>query len=233
MSSSRAAATWSGVDALDALVVDVGERHARAERDGREDRHLRRRVRARDVVGRICLGVAEPLRLGERLGERRAGLHLGEDEVRRPVHDPEHAVHVRDDERLAEHLDHWDRGAHARLEPELDAGRRRGGEELGAVLRDELLVGGHDRLAARRAGRARASRAGSMPPMTSATTPIAGSSRIAPVGGQDPGLGREAAFLVRGRARARARRAAGDPVARSMSSAFSTRSRWTAAPTVP
>ena len=55
-------------DRLDALDLDPLERHARAERDGREDRDLRRRVEPGDVVGGICLRVAEPLRLGERVG---------------------------------------------------------------------------------------------------------------------------------------------------------------------
>ena len=57
-------------------------------------------------------------------------------------------MHVRDDERLAQHLDHRDRRAHARLEAQLDATRRRGGEELRRPARDELLVRGHDVLAA-------------------------------------------------------------------------------------
>ena len=54
---------------------------------------------------------------------------------------------VRDDERLAQHLDHRDRRADGRLEAELDAalGRRR--EQLGAAGGDELLVRGDDRLA--------------------------------------------------------------------------------------
>ena len=55
---------------------------------------------------------------------------------------------VRDDERLAQHLDHRDRGADARLEPELHARRRGGGEELRPAPRDELLVRGDDVLAA-------------------------------------------------------------------------------------
>ncbi len=55
---------------------------------------------------------------------------------------------VGDDERLAQHLDHRDRRAHARLEPELDAGARRGREELRPAPRHELLVGGDDVLAA-------------------------------------------------------------------------------------
>ena len=44
--------------------VDVGELDARVERDRREDRHLRGRVGAGDVVGRVGLGVAALLRLG-------------------------------------------------------------------------------------------------------------------------------------------------------------------------
>ena len=190
--------------------VDVGERDPRAEGDRREDRHLRGGVRSRDVVGRIRLGEAAPLRVGERLLEGRAALHLGEDEVRRPVDDPEHAVDVRDDERLAQHLDHRDRGADARLEAKLDAGVRGGGEELGAALRDELLVRGDDRLPGREQLEHVGFRAGSMPPITSATTPIAGSSRIAAgVGRQDARLGREVALLARRRGRARGPPAAG------------------------
>ena len=134
-------------DPLDPLVVDVGERDARAECHRRQDRHLRRRVGALDVVARVGLGVAARLRLGEGLGVDGATLHLAEDEVRRPVDDPEHPVHVRDDERLAQHFDHRDRGADARLEAELDAGRLRRLEQLGAPLRDELLVRRDDRLA--------------------------------------------------------------------------------------
>ena len=67
MSSSRAAVDVGGVDLVMPRYVDVGEVDPRVERDGREDRHLRRRVRARDVVGRVGLGVAAPLRVGERL----------------------------------------------------------------------------------------------------------------------------------------------------------------------
>ena len=54
---------------------------------------------------------------------------------------------MRRDERLAQHLDHGDRGAHGRLEAQLDAGRRRGREELRAPAGQELLVRAHDRLA--------------------------------------------------------------------------------------
>ena len=52
-------------DRLDAFVLDVVERDPRAEGDRRENRHLRGGVRAGDVLGRVGLGEAEPLRLGE------------------------------------------------------------------------------------------------------------------------------------------------------------------------
>ena len=136
----------AGRELLEPAIVHVRKRDARAERDRREDRHLRRRVGAGDVLRRIGLGEPEPLRLGEGVRVRRPTLHLREDEVRRPVHDPEDAVHVRRDERLPQRLDHGNRAAHAGLEPQLDTRSRRGGEELRAALRDQLLVGGHDRL---------------------------------------------------------------------------------------
>ena len=136
------------VDPVDADGLDVGELVARVERDRGEDRHLRGRVRARDVVGRVGLGVALLLRVRERLVVGLARLHLGEHVVGRAVDDPEHAVDVRDDERLAQHLDHRDRRADARLEAQLHAGARGGREELGPAPRDELLVRGDDVLAA-------------------------------------------------------------------------------------
>ena len=57
-----------GGDVLDALVADVVEVDRRVERQPGEDRHLRRGVLAGDVVGRVGLGVAEPLRVGQRVG---------------------------------------------------------------------------------------------------------------------------------------------------------------------
>ena len=53
----------------DALDVRLGELHRHAERDRADDRRLVRGVDAVDVEGRVGLGVAEPLRLGERGGE--------------------------------------------------------------------------------------------------------------------------------------------------------------------
>ena len=54
-----------GLDLGDPLVGDVVERDRRVEGEPGEDRHLRRRVGAADVVGRVGLGVAELLRAGQ------------------------------------------------------------------------------------------------------------------------------------------------------------------------
>ena len=145
ISSARAAATWSSVTPS----IPSTSTHSSGTR---EPNATVARIavfaaasRPADVLGRIGLGEAEPLRLGERVAVRASLLHRGEDEVRRPVDDPEHAVDVRDDERLAQHLDHRDRGAHGRLEAQLHAARGRGLEQLGAAAGDELLVRRHDR----------------------------------------------------------------------------------------
>ena len=95
----------------------------------------------------IGLGVAEPLRLGERVRVGVPRLHPREDEVGRPVDDPEHAVDVGRDERLPQHLDHRDRRADGGFEAQLNACLRRGGEELGAAAGEQLLVRADDRLA--------------------------------------------------------------------------------------
>ena len=52
-----------GLEAHDALGEDVLRPEPRAERELREDAELLRGVAARDVEGRVGLGVAEPLRL--------------------------------------------------------------------------------------------------------------------------------------------------------------------------
>ena len=206
----------------------------RAERDRREDRHLRGGVGAGDVLGRVGLRVAEPLRLGERVASYVAPRSISrEDEVGRPVDDPEHAVHVRDDERLAQHLDHRDRRADGRLEAKLDARLGRGREELGAAPRDELLVRRDDGLAGAEQLEHVVRRSARAPPMTSATTAIAGSSRISAKSVvSTPSVRRNPRSFAGSRTSARTTRSRW-PVARSMSSALSSSSRSTAEPTVP
>ena len=94
----------------------------RVEGEPREDRHLRRGVGAADVVGGVGLGVAELLGPGEGVGVGRAGAgHLGEDEVGRPVDDPEDLRDLGRGEALLDHPDHRDDPGHRRLEAELDA----------------------------------------------------------------------------------------------------------------
>ena len=137
-----------GGDLLDPLVADLVEVHGRRERQPRQDRHLRRRVLAGDVVGRVGLGVAERLRLAQRLvvGDPR-GRHLGEDVVRRPVDDPVHALDLRRRQRLLQHADDRHDARHRALEAQLHAVLARRRPQLLAVVGEQLLVGRHDVLA--------------------------------------------------------------------------------------
>ena len=155
------------VQVLDALVAHVVEMHRRAEREAREDRHLRGRVAAADVVAGVGLGVADALRLGERLRVARAAGHLGEDEVGGAVDDPVDALDRRRRERLLEHAHDRHHARDGRLEAQ-----------------PHTVLRARSRTAPRRAGRAAAcwrvttslpariaasrySRAGSIPPISS------------------------------------------------------------------
>ncbi len=113
-----------------------------------EDRHLRGGVRPVDVLGRVGLRVAELLGAGEDVVVGRAGRrHLAEDEVGRPVDDPEDPLQRHRGEPLADDPDHRDHAGDRRLEAQLHAGLAGGLEELVAVLGDQLLVRRDDRLA--------------------------------------------------------------------------------------
>src|SRR5690606_4752920 len=77
-----------GPHARDAANIDRGEVDLSPEGDRCEDRQLVRRVDALDVEGRIGLGIAERLRLGEDLAEVAPGpLHRREDVIAGPVED--------------------------------------------------------------------------------------------------------------------------------------------------
>ena len=137
-----------GLDLLDPLVADLIEVDRRVEREPGEDRHLGGGVATVDVLGRVGLGVPEPLGVGERLIERHAGpSHLGEDEVRRAVDDSVDPVDRRAGQRLLDDADDRDDARHRALEAQLDAIDPRGLPQLLAVLREQLLVRGHDVLA--------------------------------------------------------------------------------------
>ena len=137
----------AGLDVGDPFEGHISERHARAEGNARQNRHLCSRISAVHVLRRVGLRVAEALSLGKGVRVGGAVLHLGEDVVRRAVDDSEYPVHVGDDERFPEHLDDRDRGTHGRFEPQLYAGAGCGREQVGCALRDQLLVGRDDVLA--------------------------------------------------------------------------------------
>ncbi len=134
------------VDALERDVVDV---QVAVERERGQDRELGGGVRAADVLGRIGLGVAELLRLGERIGVAPAvARHRREHEVGRAVDDPDQLVDAGRGERLLQHAHDGDRGAGRGLVAQLRAAAVGRGLQLGAVAREQLLVGRHHRDAA-------------------------------------------------------------------------------------
>ena len=129
-------------------MVDVAGDDLGAERDRGDDRRLRAGVEPLDVGGGVALGVPEPLRLGERGAVVGTVLgHLGEDVVGRAVDDAHHAADRLAAQALAQHTDERDPAGDRGLEQQVDVavvGRR---EQLGADVGEQLLVGGHDRLA--------------------------------------------------------------------------------------
>jgi hypothetical protein len=129
-------------------VVHVPGHHRGAEGDAGDDRHLGARVVALDVGGGIGLGVAEGLRLRQRVlvGCARLG-HAGEDVVGRAVDDAHHPRDALAHERLAQRADDRDAPGHGRLEQQVDAGVLRSFEQLGPGRGEELLVAGDHRLA--------------------------------------------------------------------------------------
>ena len=129
----------------DALAVHRLERHGGVEGEAREDRRLLRGVVALDIGGRVGLGVAEPLRVGEHVAELGAlGVHAVEDVVRRAVddaHDPLHAVAR---ERVAQRADDRDGAGRGGLVVDLRADLVGGVEDLGTVRGEQRLVGRDD-----------------------------------------------------------------------------------------
>ena len=131
---------------------------------GGEDAGLVRGVEAVDVEGRVRLGVAELLGVGEDFVERLAlVLHAREDVVARAVEDAVDLENLVAGEPLAEAADDRDAAAHGRAEVDVHAVLPRRVEDLLAVFGEQLLVGGDHRLARverrqdKRAGDARAS----------------------------------------------------------------------------
>ena len=97
----------------------------------------------------IGLGVAELLRLGERVGVALAvARHRGQHEVGRAVDDADQLVDAGRRERLLQHAHDRDGGAGRGLVAQLRAAAVGSRLQLGAVAREQLLVGRDDRDAA-------------------------------------------------------------------------------------
>ena len=186
-------------------LVDV---HRRAEGQPGDDGHLGRGVGAGHVVGGVGLGVAQPLRLGQRVLVRRAGaLHRGQDEVGGAVHDAVHALDVGGGQRLGDHADGGHHAADRGLEAQLHPAPARHLEQLLAVARDQLLVGGHEVLAGlHRAQRVVQRRLGAAHELHDQVAALEDVVEVAAAGGQHAGdLGPEAHLARRWRPSARPR----------------------------
>ena len=132
----------------DPFAVHVVGPDARAERDRRDDRSLRRGVEALDVGGGIRFREPQALSFRERVVERRTSVcHGGQDEVCGAVDDAEHPPDPVAGKRLAERTDERNAAADRRFEEDVDPRTLRRLEQLATVRGDELLVGGDDRLA--------------------------------------------------------------------------------------
>ena len=102
---------------IDRVRIDLG-----AEREAGQDRELVRGVVALDVEGRIGLGIAEPLRVLQAVGERQLlPLHAREDVIAGAVEDAVDAREASCRPALAQRLDDRDAARDRGLEVERDA----------------------------------------------------------------------------------------------------------------
>ena len=121
---------------------------AYTEGDRAHDGRLVRRVDSLDVEGGIGLGIAQALRFGEHHVEGQPLVaHLREDVVAGAVDDPGDPLDAVGRQALADRLDDGNAARHRRLEGDHHAPGVRAREDLGAVLREQRLVGGDDVLA--------------------------------------------------------------------------------------
>jgi hypothetical protein len=116
-----------------------------AEGDGREDGDLVRGVCAVDIETWIGLGVAQLLRLAQRIGKGCPGVaHTRQDEIARAVDDPGDPLDAIGRQAFAQRLDDRNAAAHRRLEGHHHAHLARRIEDLVAVHRQQGLVGRDD-----------------------------------------------------------------------------------------
>ncbi len=134
---------------------DIAERGLRPEREAREQRQFVRGIDPVDIKARIGLGEPERLCLRQHLGEIAAlGLHLGQDEIARPVEDAVNPLNHVGRSTLAQPLDHRHAARDRRLELERDARAFGRARQFQAVMREHRLVRG-DKALARAERRAR------------------------------------------------------------------------------
>jgi hypothetical protein len=101
-----------------------------------------------DVERRVCLRVAELLRVCQHLGELAPALaHLRQDVIAGAVQDAGDAQDAVAGEPLTQGLDHRNAAGDRGLECQRDTAFLRGGRERGAMHGQHCLVGGDDRLA--------------------------------------------------------------------------------------
>ena len=123
--------------------------------DGGNDGELGGGVSAVDVLGGIGFGVAGVLRFAERIGKRGASrLHAAQDVVARPVENAAYFDEAIAGEAFLQRAQHGNAASHRCLEPDLRPLERARSSSSGAMVRHELLVRGHDRLARDAARRA-------------------------------------------------------------------------------
>ena len=137
-----------GADGTDTLLVDVVGGHAGAKADGGEDGRFAGGIEAVDVGGRIGLGVALGLGVGEHVGVIGAlGVHARQDVVGGAVEDAGDGQDLVAHQVVLERADDGDTAAAAGLALDLHAALARLLGERLDVAAEQCLVGGDDVLA--------------------------------------------------------------------------------------
>ncbi len=133
---------------IDAASLDGARRHVNTQRDLREDRQLGLRIDPLDILRGIRLGQPEGLCLHQRIAKRQTvALHTAQDVVAGTVQDAGHTRQTVARQPVLDSADDRDASGDRCLEAQMAAGARRLSQQVGAGVRDDLLVRGHDRLA--------------------------------------------------------------------------------------